>query len=73
MSVLVSNVTPYVIWRVDGGLVGACRTLNEALDLVRDLKRTFPDRDYICRDVDGDLRGDSRTMALNIHDQTEPK
>lgn len=62
MTVLVSNRTPYVIWRIGGGLVGACRTIDEARDLMLSLKKTFPDRDYLCKDPDGDVRGDTRTI-----------
>lgn len=64
MTVIVANSTPYVIWRVDGGLVGACRTSQQARGLMADMKATFPDRDYICRDVDGDLIADTRCMGL---------
>lgn len=63
MAVLVANSTPYVIWRVGGGLVGACRTVQQARSIMRDLTRSFPDRHYVCRDVDGDLCADTRTMG----------
>lgn len=55
MNVLVSNVTPFVVWRAMGGLVGACRSLDEARGLVADLKESFPHNDYICKDIDGNV------------------
>jgi hypothetical protein len=62
MTVLVANSTPYVIWRLGGGLVGACRTQEQAIAIMKDLKFSFPGQEYICRDVDGDLCGDTRLI-----------
>lgn len=62
MTVLVSNATPWVVWRVGGGLVGACRTFEQAEGLVRDLKADFPQNDYICKDIDGNIQVDTRVI-----------
>lgn len=59
MAVLVSNATPFIIWRIGGGLVGACRSLDEARGLMADLKRTFPDREYICKDSENSVLASS--------------
>lgn len=63
MTVLIANTTPYVIWSESGGLVGACKSVADAVAIMTDLKRSFPHKDYVCRDVDGDLCADTRTMA----------
>lgn len=55
MNVLVSNVTPFVVWRFGGGLVGACRTKEHALGIMSELKSAFPANEYFCRDVDGEI------------------
>lgn len=59
MTVLVSNHTPYAIWRTDGGLVGACRTIDQAYELMGDLKKSFPTNNYICTDPDGSVLYDT--------------
>lgn len=61
MAVLVSNATPWTVWRAGGGLVGACKTLEQAEFIARDLKSGFPQNDYICKDIDGNIQIDTRT------------
>lgn len=68
MSVLVSNKMPFVVWRIDGGLVGACKTQESANEIMWSLKADFPDRDYVCRDVDGQVIGGTRFEILITKD-----
>lgn len=60
MNVLVSNATPFVVWRVSGGLVGACRSQADANEIIWSLKTDFPHNDYFCKDIDGQITTDTR-------------
>lgn len=62
MTVLVGNLTPYIIWRVNGSLVGACRTEEQAIGTAQDLKRSFPDSEYQVKGPDGDVFYDTQKV-----------
>lgn len=68
MNVLVSNTTPFVVWRVSGGLVGACRSQEDATEIIWSLKADFPKNDYVCKDIDGEITTDTRGEVLVTKD-----
>lgn len=59
MTILVGNLTPFTIWKVGGSLVGACRTVESAIETINSL-RSEMGSDYVCKDPDGDVLYDSR-------------